>query len=675
MNNPVRICCLNILIITLIFMQNVSAETGKREIQLEEVVVSATRSEIAAFDASQSVTVIPEEEIAALPFERIEDILRFSVGVQNYSHYGNQTGGVSSHFSMRGVGRNRVLFMLDGVPLNDNFNNSIAWVSWGIIPKESIARIEIVRGPTSAVYGTEGLGGVINIITKKPGEKREISLKAKTGSSDTYSVSGLYSEKPNRLGFLVSGGYDDSDGFYMVDPEGIEDYTLRRYREVARGFGKISYSLNERTDVYFSALFYDHEMGKGREYFYDDLTLDQYRLGVSYKGKELAWSGMVYLNRAEKTAYQDSYVSSSDSYVPDRNEMFPENEVWGAEYQNTAELLNFATVTTGVSYKGISMDYDVDYLTGSRDTGASGRQETAAVFIDATAEFLDSRLLINTGLRFDQIKNYDGRSWDTSMSADDFYNSKTWKNYSPKLGITFHPDDVTTIRTSIGTGFKAPSLFDQYKLHIRGGGRSVRYPNPDLDPEEIVTWDIGAEKFLKDNVWVRLAYYQSTADDYIGTRTIRSYLSGGKRYTESTYQNIGEVDIYGIEAELQYDIGFGLSSFFNFNYNSSKVARDEETPELAGKYLAGDPKQKYRAGLTYKNPGIINVSAAVKYNRDEFSDSENLTPVPDYFTLDMSFWKKIGDYTTLRLDIENLTEEDEYIIDGALIYGSIQVDF
>ncbi len=670
-----RSCFIFIMMLSCLCIQNVSAETPSREAYLEEITVTATRSEIAVFDAPQSVTVISEEELAVLPFERIEDILRFSVGIQNYSHYGNQTGGVSSHFSMRGVGRNRVLFMLDGVPLNDNFNNSIAWVAWGIVPKESIARIEIVRGPTSAVYGTEGLGGVVNIITKKPEEKTETSLKLKGGTSDTYSVSGLHSQDNGRLGFLVSGGYDDSDGFYMVDPEGIEDYTLRRYREVAKGFGKISYSLNERTDISFSALYYDHEMGKGREYFYDDLTMDQYRLGITYNGNQIDWSGIVYLNRAEKTAYQDSYVSSTDSYTPDRNEMFPGNDVWGAEYQNTAILFDLATVTAGLSYKGISMDYDVDYLTSSRDTGATGRQDTVATFIDVTAEFLDNRLLINAGLRFDQIKNHKGRSWDTSLSADDAYNSKIWKNYSPKLGITFHPDDLTTIRSSIGTGFKAPSLFDQYKLHIRGGGRSVRFPNPNLDPEEIVTWDIGAERFFKDNLWVRLAYYQSTASDYIGTRTITSYYVGSRLYTESTYQNISEVDIHGIEAELQYEIGYGLSSFFNFNYNSSKVTKDDETPELVGKYMAGDPKQKYRAGLTYRNPDLVNGSVAVKYNVDEYSDSENVTKLPNYFTLDLSVWKKLGDYLTLRLDIENLTEEDEYIKDGTLYYGTVQIDF
>ncbi len=137
----------------------------------------------------------PKKRLWIRRFERIEDILRFSAGIENHSHYGNQTGGVSGHLSMRGVGRNRVLMLLDGVPLNDNFNNSIAWIAWGLVPKESIARIEIVRGPSSALYGSEGLGGVINIITKKPTESPQGSLKLLGGSGDTYSVSGLYSQQ------------------------------------------------------------------------------------------------------------------------------------------------------------------------------------------------------------------------------------------------------------------------------------------------------------------------------------------------------------------------------------------------------------------------------------------------------------------------------------------------
>ena len=155
------------------------AKQGKREVEgrkvirLDEVVVSATRSEIPVFDAPQSVTVISSEEIMASPFDRVEDIVRSVVGIYNYRHYALQTRRIASPLKMRGVGEHRILVLVDGVPQNDNFNDAIAWVAWGHIPKEVIQRIEIVRGPASAVYGSEGLGGVINIITKKPKTGRQ----------------------------------------------------------------------------------------------------------------------------------------------------------------------------------------------------------------------------------------------------------------------------------------------------------------------------------------------------------------------------------------------------------------------------------------------------------------------------------------------------------------------
>ncbi|SLM31895.1 TonB-dependent receptor plug [Desulfamplus magnetovallimortis] len=650
-------------------------ETSKKTQYMEEVVVSATRSEIPVFDAPQSVTVISNKEIMDSPFDRIEDILRFAAGFQNYSHYGQQTGGIASHFDMRGVGRNRTLMLLDGVPLNDNFNNSISWVAWGLIPKESIERIEIVRGPSSSLYGSEGLGGVIHIITKKPDEKRASSFKLTTGSEETYSLSMGHSQKISQFGFLLSGGWEKSDGFFMVDPEGIDEYTLRRHRDIYKGFGKATYSLDTKTDLSFSALYYDHEMGKGREYFYDDLQMDQYRLGVNHRGEKMDWNALIYMNRADKTAYQDKFIGSTKTYEPERDEMFPQNEVWGADIQNTIHLFNKTILTSGLSFKRIAMDYDEDYKSNDEDLGATGRQETLSPFFDVTMELLNDKMLLNAGLRYDHIKNFDCRSWETKSDFDTTYNSQTWDNFSPKAGIVFHPDRTSTLRASIGKGFRPPSLFDQYKLHIRSGGAYVRFPNPDLEPEEIVSWDIGGDKLFFDNLWARVAYYQSSASDYIGSKTIKSYEKNGKTYTESVYDNINEVDIYGIEAELEYDIGYGLTSFFNYNYNISEIEKDSENPELEGNYLAGNPVHKFRAGLTYKNPQLINLSLLFKYNIDEYADAENTTKVPDYTTLDISLWKTLFDKATVRLNIENLTDEKEYIEDGTIYYVSMQYDF
>ena len=262
------------LLMLLLPVSAYGEDTDSSVFRLDNVVVSTTRNEIPVSDAAQSVSVLSKDEIMASPFERVEDIIRSVPGVYNTRHYGTQTSGVSNSITMRGVGGNRVLLLVDGIPQNDNFNNSIAWVAWGHIPKEAIERIEIVRGPTSAMYGSEGMGGVIHIITKKPETERKTSIRAEACTSDTWSGYGFHSQKFDDLGILFAGGYEKSDGFYMK--EDPEDYEVKRHRDVGKVLGKASYDLDDRSSLEFSALYYDHETGKGREFFYDELQLNQY---------------------------------------------------------------------------------------------------------------------------------------------------------------------------------------------------------------------------------------------------------------------------------------------------------------------------------------------------------------------------------------------------------------
>ncbi|RLB92270.1 MAG: hypothetical protein DRH50_09995, partial [Deltaproteobacteria bacterium] len=530
------------------------AEVESKDVhRLDAIVVSATRTGIPMFDAPQSVTVITGEEIMASPFERVEDIVRSVPGMYNFRHYSLQTNGIVSPLKMRGVGSNRILLLVDGVPQNDNFNNAIAWVAWGHIPKETIERIEIVRGPSSSLYGSEGLGGVIHIITKKPKIRRRTSIRGEAGTADTYGVFGFHSQKIDEFGFMVAGGYEESDGFYMT--ERPESYNIKRDREAGKVLGKATYDLTPTSDLSFTALYYDHETGKGREFFYDELTLDQYWMNYSRKGDAVDLKGLVYLNRADKTAFQDTAKDNYTSLL--RKEKMP-STTWGADIQGTVPFRSWAKLTLGAAYKQATWDYDDDYVASTRDVGAEGEQQFISPFANVDFRFLDESLIVNLGVRYDWIETSDGANRDSQASAgkpayNNKYDSETEGSISPKLGIAWHPTDKTTIRASGGKGFRAPSLFELYKVHVRGGGTYYREANPDLDPEEIWSYDVGAEHFLLNNLWGRLTFYQSFAEDYIGDRLIgtSTFASGTKTRYEYKLDNISDVDIYGIEAELQ----------------------------------------------------------------------------------------------------------------------------
>ncbi|MFO7713670.1 TonB-dependent receptor plug domain-containing protein [Desulfosarcina sp.] len=655
--------------------------------RLDAVVVSATRTEIPVFDAPQSVTVISSEELMASPFERMEDIVRSVPGMYNFRHYGLQTNGIVSPLKMRGVGSNRVLILVDGVPQNDNFNNAIAWVGWGHIQKETIERIEIVRGPTSALYGSEGLGGVIHIITKKPTAERKTSVRGEAGTADAYAGYGFHSQKIRDFGFMVAGGYEESDGFYMVeDPKA---YEIKRYREVGKVLGKATYDLTSSSDISLAALYYDHDMGQGREFFHNDLQLNQYWLNYSHTADSFGMKGLVYLNRSDKTAFQDTANNNYTS--PFRDEKFKGTQTWGADLQGT--LLNWdpAQITVGASFKEALFEYDEDYPGSTRDAGAKGKQQFISPFANLDLRFLDDSLIVCAGARYDWIETSDSANWDTVASAgkpaySNTYDSNTEGSFSPKLGIAWHPDDKTTLRASGGKGFRAPSLFELYKVHVRGGGTYYREANPDLEPEEIWSYDVGVERFLTDSLWGRVTFYQSFATDYIGDRlTGTGTFAGGRTRYEYQLDNISEVDIYGVETELEWYARPGLTLFANYTYNISEVTEDEENADLEGNYLSNDPRHNVHFGFRYNNPKIVNISLIANYYADIYFDNENTLKESGYFTVDASVSRRFFERLTAYLNAENIFDEEypifrspsagDTIAPGVIVAGGVKFEF
>lgn len=655
--------------------------------QMDAVVVSTTRNEIPVFDSAQNVTVLNSEDIEASPFERLEDIVRSIPGMYNFRHYGLQTNGIVSPLEMRGVGNNRVLLLVDGVPQNDNFNNSIAWVGWGHIPKETIERIEIVRGPGSALYGSEGLGGIIHIITKKPSAQRKTSIRAEAGSAQTYAGYGFHSQKFNDFGVLVNGGYETSNGFYMV--ENPKSYEIERYRDMGKLLGKVSYDIDPSSDLTVSALYYDLDAGQGRTYFHNDLELDQYWTTFRKKYDTFALKALAYLNRSDKTAYQDN---ASNNYASlDHTEKFHGTYTWGADVQGTLTPFKFMPFTVGAAFKEANLNYDEDYMSSLRDAGAKGVQRFVSPFMNLDVHLFEKRLILNAGARYDWIETSDGENWDTASSGGkppyaNHYDSNTNESFSPKAGLAYHPDDRTTLRVSGGKGFRAPSLFELYKVHVRGGGTYYRYANPNLSPEKIWSYDIGGERLLTDKLLGKVSFYQSFASDYIGDRLLRTTkIAGGKTRYEYKLDNISKVKIHGIEAELQYALRNDLSAFANYTYNISEIDEDLNNQKLEGHYLPNDPRHKVHGGFRYQHPDIANVSVIGNYYNDIYYDNENMLNTGDYWTVDLAISKMFLKQYTLYFNIENLFDKEypiflssssgDTIAPGIIVTAGLKIEF
>ena len=387
----------------------------------------------------------------------------------------------------------------------------------------------------------------------------------------------------------------------------------------------------------------------------------------------------MYYNEADKTAFQDSVKDNYASLL--RKEEAP-SSTWGADFQTSLPIISQGLLTMGVAFKEASWDYDDEFVSSDRDEGAKGTQRYVSPFANVDFKFLEESLLVNLGARYDWIETSDGANWDDDPDIGDpysnTYDAEKESSFSPKIGITYHPDTKTTLRTSAGKGFRVPSLFELYKVNVRSGGRLYRHANPDLEPEEIWSYDIGVERILLDTLRCSLTYYQSFAKDYIGSRVTNSYEINGKTYQESVYDNINKVEMHGIETELNWYPVTDLMIFGNYTWNVSEVKENEADPLEDGQYLTNDPKHKFHVGANYQNPKIINVSIIWNRYLDKYYDVDEVTQdTDDFWSLDLGVSRRFFDHVTAYLNVENIFDsvDNENIAPGTIYNGGLKYEF
>ena len=197
---------------------------------------------------------------------------------------------------------------------------------------------------------------------------------------------------------------------------------------------------------------------------------------------------------------------------------------------------------------------------------------------------------------------------------------------------------------------------------------------------------MGVERFLTDSLWGRLTFYQSFARDYIGDRLIGTApISGGRTRYDYKLDNISEVDIYGVETELEWYALPDLTLFANYTYNISEVQKDDNNADLEGNDLPNDPRHNVHFGFRYDNPKIVNASLISNYYADIYFDNENTLTESGYFTVDASVSRRFFDRFTAYVNAENIFDEEypifrrlgrsDTIAAGVIVTGGVKFEF
>lgn len=600
---------------------------------LDNIVITATKTEADVRDLPANVSVITAEDIARANVKSVEDILRYQTGFAV-----KDMGGMkATKVSMRGMSQNGVLVMVDGVSINNGYTGGANWSS---VPVEMIERIEIVRGAGSALYGSNAMGGVVNIITK---EATGGKITAGFGSHHTRYGDLYYGVQDKDLFFSVNYGKRTTDGYNddITDTATSKNTYGKRASERETYGMKLAYDVNDENKVTLS-----HQVTEN-SYGYYQSTYDPQNEGLRKAiATQLNWQGRykdgsalnVSLSQYDMNRY---WTQSGKNYTPNpvKSREAEANYSWLAGDKHH--------ITVGASYKQDKGSSETWWPNSVLKDRSGGKTENVGFFIQDDIS-LSERANLIIGGRYDSWEFKNGYNMGGDIEGGDA------SQFSPKAALNYRANDVTSYYVSIGKAFNSPTLFNLSRLWPMGNTGNFLRPNADLKPEELMMYEVGAKFDLGGKTSATVSLFQNDVENMIDQCP---YGTGGDLY----WNNVGEARIRGIEAEVNHRFDDEWSGFVSYTYNDSEVREYDADPTLVGNQLTTVPEQEFKLGVTHqKNKWTTNLLA--RYTSEIYEDISNSTELADMadavFLMDIKVAYAFDDRQSVSLAIDNLLDRE-----------------
>jgi len=492
------------------------------EEEIEEIMVTATRTETPVSQLPDSVTIISREQIGQQKATTIFEALRSVPGLNI-----RKSGGIGrqTNVTIRGSGTDHVLVMIDGVQVNSPTTGSFDFAN---LTTDNVERIEVVRGPQSTLYGSDAMGGLINIITRKGKGKPKFSIRSEFGTPErTFNESISSSGSLGKFNYSVDIARIDSDGRGADD-----DYDKTN---ISSRFG---YKINEKMDIQTSMRYNDSMVGIDDGAFKQDPNRfsqsEDFNMNAVVNHSLTDW-----WSQSIKFSFADADSINIDRPNPGTAETSSsrfrlDTQIYTGNWQHTLNYKDIDTFVVGFEFENQSAD--------NRS-------------FDET--------IINRGWYFqNQLKLWDRFFFNAGLRIDD--NNTFGKDVNPKLSIAYHLKETDTkFKANYGKGFRGPSLNDLF-WPVTG--------DPTLQPEENESYDLGFEQFLfEDKVSFGVTYFNNRYSNLILWAPISSGSS-----TWRPQQNFGFVWTEGIEAEAVIKPFEGLTIRGTFTKTNTRDGSKKE---------------------------------------------------------------------------------------------------
>ncbi|EAK6248853.1 TPA: TonB-dependent receptor [Campylobacter jejuni] len=627
---------------------------AEEKYQLNDVVVSASGFEQDLVDAPASISIITKEELEKKPIKDIGEAIGDIPGVDVTM---NKTG--TYDFSIRGFGSSYTLVLIDGKRqsvANGFYDNGFSGSESGYLPPLSmIERIEVIRGPASTLYGSDAVGGVINIITKKNPDKTEANIEFNTllqQHSNHYGNAGgfnAYVATPlieDTLSISARLKYYDKATSDLKWPTPVwnssqqrpDNYQIASHSPGAftsLGFGsRLNWTVNDKNNIYFDIERYINEISVNstssraikseRQLFKDNVVLNHdgnYDFGSTS-------SYLQYGSTKDKELHSQIWVGEGKVVLP-----------WNlGQYGN---LVN--TFGARIDYEMLKND---QASAGSQIRGKNLDQTTVALYGE-NEYFITDDLIFTTGLRY---------------IYSDLFDSE----FTPRIYLVYHLNDNIVFKGGVSKGYKTPAVKQLTNGYYNYANNNAYFGNPDLKPEESINYELGVDFRIFDFAHYSITGFITDFTNQISSEDLTGMQNGidcGNSTVCTRPINLGKTQTKGVE------FAFNTKTYNGFSLNSSYTFMDNRYKDGQKNWFGGDrienlPRHIAMLKLNYergKFSSYIKTRARLDTIAKAKGGGNGSLPWQKYkpfYIVDLGINYKINKQSSLSFAVQNLFDKN-----------------
>jgi len=616
----------------------VAAKQNDRDkvVSLDKITVTATRMETPLREVASSMSVISAEEVKMRQDEMMIDLLRDIPGVDVF-----QTAGVGTHSQVyiRGASAEHTLVLLDGMEMNDPMSPGRS-CEFAHLTLDNIERIEVLRGPQSTLYGSDAMGGVINILTKKGKGKPSFLILGEGGSYKTFRGTGGVAGDWKWLDYSLNASRKFSKGlsaaseeYGNTEPDGYINNSVCGRVGIAPSdkvkidfYGRYTGAENDIDnwggpggDDPNSKIYTDQTALKGQAHFLLFNELWEQKLNVAYTNN----------NRNTSNGTDEAHPFDSDRSTY-------RGRILKADWQNNLYIYKVNTITLG---------FEIEQERGESENSFESAQGPSS------SVFKDRKSILGAGYVQDHIKLWN--SFFTTLGVRYDYH-KIFGNqltYRVASAYVFDPLNIK-IKSTVGTGFKSPSLFQLYS----------EYGSTNLEPEQSFGWDAGLEQSAWNNrITYGVSWFSNNFSNLIDFKGVFDSLGN---FIGGSYENIAEAEARGVEvqASLQPINDLKLQAHYTWMKTEDKKNHSK---------LLQRPEHKVKASGTYRLLERADIGVDFMYigTRYDFGYLSNIK-LDAYKLVNLSISYDVTSNLSIFSRVDNVLDEKYEEVAGYGIPGT-----